>query len=160
VNGIELRVLFAPVSRMPRHQLVADGNSYFFDTADHRDLMMGIGRGDRVIVAVEADQRKRIRLRCFYTASLECLAGNRQQGLLFFGQQGFLRRRFTTQLPLQVPATMLGQLSVECLQTFDFRKWDQEVATREAQQVLDMPFLIGTTYTTEVMLEQVMALQT
>ena len=55
---------------------------------------------------------------------------------------------------------MLGQLSVECFQTFDFRKWDQEVATREAQQVLDMPFLIGTTYTTEVMLEQVMALQT
>lgn len=79
------------------------------------------------------------------------------------------RRIVPKQLPLgagsasssliEISSAGLEEMPVECLERIDARYWDEESTPCGPQQSLDVALLVGTSHPTEVLSEQVMALQ-
>lgn len=62
-----MKLLFAPVAFVSGDQLLLEDQPYFIDSPHNRDLAMCVLRRHRVAVAVEPDQRQRVRM-CVYDA--------------------------------------------------------------------------------------------
>ena len=95
--------------------LATDHQNHLLDSAHYGDLMMGKGRGHRVVVAVEPNERQRIGMPRLDTARLKSLATNRPEDLEFFGQEFFLRCRLPTQVSLEIFLQTLHEFAVQVL---------------------------------------------
>ena len=58
MHRIELDLFLVPVPAVRSDNGVTEEDANLFDGSHHRQIMMGIGCGHRVVVAVETDQRQ------------------------------------------------------------------------------------------------------
>ena len=80
---------------------------------DHGELVVGVGGRDRVVVAVEAHQRQRVRPSLLDPPRLERVLRQRQHRRLVVDEQLRLGLPLTTQTPLKISQAPLPQMRVQ-----------------------------------------------
>lgn len=159
VHRIEDHLVLAPMPWMGGDHLIGNENPNLFDAAHGGDMMMGAGRGNGVIVAMKANQGKRVHLSGAHSPNLEPFRGKGQEVGSLFSQEIGLGAGLPAERALQIVATSRFQLHVERLDGIDARDGHQEIAAPKTEQGLDVSLLIRPTDQTEMVREQIVALQ-
>ena len=113
VDGVKGGVLFAPVPRMAGDHVGAAGDRHLFDPADDAHFVVGMRSGDRVVVAIESHEGKRVGVTLGDPAGLERLGRERQHGGAVVDEALCLGADLAPDPTEQVGITGSGQVLVE-----------------------------------------------
>lgn len=154
--GIVARFLLVPIATMDGDDLVGDKELDRVDPAHDGELLVGMLCGNRIIVAVESDQRQRIRVTQFDASCLEIVAGKRQEKVDFFEKQLADRLLSPGRSLVEFFEALLFQPEIEGLEVREFRDRNHVIVTGISDPVFDVSLLLRLAYAAEMMLEKIM----
>jgi hypothetical protein len=159
VARVEGDLLFVPVPRVGGHHVGAGDDVHRVDPAETRHVVIGEVGGHRVVVAVEAHERQRVHRGLDHPAGLEGLGRQRQHGGPVDLQPLGLALGLAPDPSVEVGEAAGGQVLVQFDEAGEARDRHQQVPPRVADVVLDVALLVAASDPTEVMVEEVVALQ-
>jgi len=146
-------------ARMPGDDLAAAGDHHFVHVALYQNLAMAIWSRHRVVAGAIAYQRERSDARRYLFASFIRRCWQRQHRCPVTFKALADRLRMPTQTPLTTLAALLSQVRVEGFPTVEMRNRHHEVATSIADQTLNLALVITLGRPSELIGEQIVALQ-